>query len=88
MQPPERPRPTASLAFIYFGIAFTVSAALSMLVLTFVRPYLEGLSRPFLAGFMVAPAIIGVVYGARVAHLGAKHQLPLVQALKRGLGLR
>ncbi|MEZ4473262.1 MAG: hypothetical protein R3F60_21245 [bacterium] len=58
-----------------------------MLLLTFARPYLEGLDRAFLAGFMVAPAVIGVAYAARVAHLGTKHQLGLVEALKRGLGL-
>lgn len=77
----------ASVAVVYFGIAFTLSAALSMVALTFVRPYLEGFSRPFLMGFMLAPAFIGVAYGARVAVLGVKQNLRLGAALKRGLFL-
>jgi len=81
---PERP---ASVAFVYFGIAFTLATAISMVVLTFARPYLEGLSRPFLLGFMVAPPVLGLLYGLRVARVGVRDGLHLGGALKRGLFL-
>lgn len=83
MNPERKP----SVAFVYFGIAFTLAAATSMVALTFVRPHLEGLPRPFLAGFMVAPVVLGALYGARVAWVGVNQNLRLGAALKRGLFL-
>ena len=77
----------ASVSFVYFGNAFPVPAALSMVALTFVRPNIEGLSRPFMMGFMVAPAVVGILYGARVAAVGVRENLRLGAALKRGLFL-
>jgi hypothetical protein len=81
------PQRRASVAFVYFGIAFTLSAALSMVALTFVRPHLQGLPQTFMMGFMMAPAVIGIFYGVRVARAGVRDNLRLGAALKRGLFL-
>jgi apolipoprotein N-acyltransferase len=77
-----------SLAFIYFGVGFTLAAALTMLVLVFIRPLIGEPAYALRLVLMLSPLIVGVLYGLRVAVVGMRLKLRLGQALKRGLGLR
>ncbi len=82
-------RPTGSLVVVYFGVGFTLAAALTMVALTMLRPLIlanlgEGARR--LA--MLTPAVVGVFFGARVAMMGHTRGLRLGQALVAALGLR
>lgn len=81
-------RPTPSFAVIYFGVGFTAAAALTMLVLIFVRPLVGDAPRAVLMALMVAPLVTGVLYGLRVARVGLREGLRLGAALRRGIGMR
>lgn len=72
-----------SFAVIYFGVGFTLAAGLIMLVLFFVRPLLSGASQGLRMALMLAPVVVGALYGTRVAMVGLRDDLRLGQALKR-----
>ena len=82
----QRPSP-ASLGFVYFGIGFTVSATLLMIILAGLRPFLGDLGSALRIILMLMPPIFGLIYGARVAFLGVRDGLRLGGAMRRGLGL-
>ena len=75
-----------SLSIVYFGIGFTVAAALTMLGLTFVRPYIDQDTPDLIRTLcLLAPLISGVFYGYRVQQFGRKDGLRLGAALKRAI---
>lgn len=86
-QPYKPPRRTASIAFVYFGIAFTLSAVFTATLLTIMRPFMQGYAQGTLMFFMVLPGIIGVLYGVRVSRYGVKGQR-ILPALIRGLSFK
>jgi len=73
-----------SLAVVYFGVGFTLAAALTMVLLTVLRPMMAE-SETLRMGAMLAPVIIGGGYGARVAFIGLRRDLRLGPALVRAL---
>lgn len=84
--PESRPgRSPRALLVIYFGVAFTLAAAGSMTLLTVFRPMMGELSPGLRQLAMLAPLLLGVPYGARVAWLGRRDGLRLGPALLRGL---
>ena len=83
---PPRPRPK-TLSVIYFGVAFTLATAGSMMLLTVFRPMMGELTPGLRQLAMLGPLLIGVPFGARVAWVGRRDSLPLGAALKRGLGM-
>lgn len=87
--PTQRPRPPerkASLAVVYFGVGFTVSATLTIVALMALRPIILRDTSPLVANLaMFAPLIIGGGYGARVAFIGLRQDLGLGKALLRAL---
>ena len=85
---PRRPERSTSMGFVYFMLAFTVSAFGSMMLLMLLRPMLGELGKGARFGLMFAPLGLGVFYGARVAMVGVRENLRLSAALKRGLGFR
>jgi len=77
---------SASMKVVYFGIGFTIAAALTMVGLSFVRPYIDENTPQLLRMLcMLAPLITGVPFGLRVVHVGRRDQLKLGSALKRAL---
>lgn len=85
---PERPQRPTSMGIIYFMIAFTMAAFLSMFALMFARPWMGDMSAGARMSAMLAPLALGILYGARVSWLGTRDNLRLTAALKRGLGFR
>jgi len=82
-RPPER---KASLAVVYFGVGFAVSAALTMVALMALRPIIVRDTSPMVAQItMFAPLLIGGGYGARVAFIGLRRNIGLARALLRAL---
>ncbi len=82
-RPPER---TASLAVVYFGVGFTLSAALTMVALVALRPIILRDTSPLVANLaLFAPLVIGGGFGARVAFIGLRQNLGLGRALLRAL---
>ena len=76
----------ASLAVVYFGIGFTLMAAITMVALIALRPMILADSPPFIARLaMFSPLILGGVFGMRVAWYGLRENLRLGAALKRAL---
>lgn len=75
-----------ALAVVYFGVAFTLSATLVMLGLMLARPALGDLSTGARQVAMLAPVLVGLPYGLRVAWIGRREGLRLGAALRRGLG--
>ena len=74
----------ASFSVLYFVVGFLAVAILSMLLLILARPLLgaqPGMLVRRLA--MLAPLILGVPFGLRVAWVGMKYDLKLGTALKR-----
>ncbi len=74
-----------SLAVVYFGVGFTLMAAVSMVALTALGPLISGAGARRLA--MFAPLLLGVPFGARVAWVGMREGLTLGAALRRAVGL-
>lgn len=74
-----------SLAVVYFGVGFTLMAALSMVALSVAGPMITGAGARRLA--MLAPLLLGLPFGARVAWVGMREGLTLGAALKRAVGL-
>lgn len=83
----HQPAKLKSLGLVYFGLAFTVSAVLSMVALMILRPLLGELPRAVAIALMLTPAVVGVAYGLRVSYLGVRDNLRLGGAFRRGLGL-
>jgi hypothetical protein len=77
---------SASMKVVYFGIAFTLSAALTMLILSFIRPNLdENTPQYVLQLCMLSPLIIGIPYGLRVLKVAQRDGLRLGTALRKAL---
>ena len=77
---------SASLKFVYFGVAFTVAAAITMVALSFVRPFVDESTPTYvLQLFMFSPLIIGVPYGLRVVKVAQRDGLRIVSALWKAL---
>ena len=75
-----------SLKVVYFGVAFTIAATLTMFGLSFVRPLIDENTPQYIRTLcMLAPLITGVPYGLRVVRLGAQNQLKLGSALRQAL---
>lgn len=85
---PRRPERSTSMGFVYFMLAFTLSAFGSMMLLMVLRPMLGELGKSTRFALMFAPLGLGIFYGSRVAMLGVRENLRLSAALKRGLGFR
>jgi uncharacterized membrane protein YfcA len=85
MNEDSQPDFSASLTVIYFGIGFTLAAALTAVILSFVRPLI--MDGPSWARFvaMLAPLLVGIPFGARVARAGKRENLRLLDAIKRAL---
>ena len=88
-QDPQRLSSTLgpSLLFIYFMIGFVLGMSLTMVALTFLRPYLP-LEAGWVKSLVLAPLILGGLLGSRTARSGRRDRLPLSQALLNALGLR
>lgn len=87
-QPPERrpPERAASLAVVYFGVGFTLSATVTIVLLMALRPIILRDTSPLVANLaLFAPLIIGGGYGARVAFVGLRRNIGLGRALLRAL---
>ena len=69
-----------SLAFIYFCFGFVIGAAGTMLVLSLIKPYLP-MDSGWIQSLVLAPLILGVLLGRRVAILGRRHLLTLSEAI-------
>ncbi|MBU0551220.1 hypothetical protein KKB55_08540 [Myxococcota bacterium] len=74
-----------ALYVIYFGIGFTLAAALSMTLLSFLRPLMAEAALGLRVAAMLAPLILGALFGLRVAILGGREGLTLGRALRRAL---
>ena len=76
---------SASLTVIYFGIGFTLAAALTAVGLSFVRPLvMDGPSWVRVVA-MLGPLLVGIPFGTRVARAGKRENLRLFAAIKRAL---
>ena len=78
---------TPSLKIIYFGVGFTLSAALCAVVLTVLRPVIMGGPGWLRMVAMLAPLLVGILFGRRVVHKGAHQNLRLFAAIKGAVGL-
>ena len=79
---------SAGLTLVYFGIAFTLAAALTMLMLFgFVEKPTPDTPRSVALLCAFSPLLTGLPYGFRVAYVARRDSLRLGQALKRGLFL-
>ena len=76
-----------SLLFIYFMIGFVLGMSITIVGLSFIRPYLP-LEADWVKGLVFAPLILGGLLGSRTARSGNRERLPLSQALLSALGLR
>jgi hypothetical protein len=74
-----------SLVFIYFMIGMVVGAAITMIGLSFARPYLPDAG--WVRWLVIAPLIMGGIIGVRTARSGARERFPLSQALRSALSL-
>tara|TARA_B110000438_G_C15404233_1_gene474720 strand:- start:151 stop:414 length:264 start_codon:yes stop_codon:yes gene_type:complete len=76
---------SASLKIIYFGVGFTLSAAVVAVLLTIFRPIILA-GGPWIGPIaMLAPILVGLPFGLRVMSKGAGENLRLLPALKRAL---
>jgi hypothetical protein len=84
MQLPEGQEMTPSLLFIYFMMGWLIGALLTMVALTFARPFL-----PMEAGWVKAlvalPLVGGVLMGRRVVSKGKQGNLTLGSAIKASI---
>ena len=74
-----------SIVFIYFCMGLIVGFILSVVVLTGIRPFLP-LEATWVKGLVFLPLIAGVGLGSRVAKLGKRHHLPLLEAILCAFG--
>ena len=74
-----------SISFIYFCMGLIVGFIISVMGLTFIRPFLP-LEATWVKSLVILPLVIGVGLGLRVARLGKQHHLPLLKALLCALG--
>lgn len=82
---PVKRRPSKALAVIYFFFGLTLAATTSMVALTLLRPLMGALSEGALRLIVVAPLVLGVAYGLRLAWVGHRERLTLGRAIKRSL---
>jgi purine-cytosine permease-like protein len=74
-----------SLIFIYFMIGFVLGGALTMVLLSFMRPLLP-LEASWVKLLVLAPLVIGGILGARIARIGSRERLPLSASIRRAFG--
>ncbi len=77
------PQFTAAVKIIYFGVGFTLAAALTAVTLAVLRPViLQGPEWLRLVA-MLGPLLIGIPFGLRVLKRGSRARLPLFAAIKQ-----
>ena len=76
-----------SLLFIYFMMGFVIGSILTMITLSFLRPFLPP-NAEWINSLVLSPLFIGGGLGYRVARLGAKGPLLLSEALMCALFLK
>ena len=74
---------TAPVKIIYFGVGFTLAAALTAVVLTFFRPVILQGPEWLRAVAMLGPLLIGIPFGLRVLKRGSAAKLRLFGAIKQ-----
>ena len=75
-----------SLLFIYFMIGFVLSSIFTMIVLSLGRNFLPSPAEVMWVRYLVvAPLVVGVLFGGRTAQIGARERLPLLKSLRRAL---
>ena len=76
---------TAPVKLIYFGVGFTLSAALTAVILTVLRPMILQGPEWLRGAAMLGPLVVGVPFGLRVLKRGAANKLRLFSAIKQAL---
>jgi hypothetical protein len=80
-QLPEGQSLTPSLLFIYFMMGLLIGALLTMLALSFARPFLP-VEAGWVKALVLAPLIGGPLFGARVMKKGKASNLTLGSAIR------